>query len=78
MYKMLEPFEIMKQCPPEKRACIRDCWEDDDGVWVMIRDGWECSEDHAHTISLDGAAQEVSKAARLRALRMEFAGVHKV
>jgi len=78
MYTELTPHEIMMACPASKRSCILDCWEDTDGVWVMLNQEWECAEDHAHTISLNGAAQDEPKAARIKELRKEFAGVNRV
>lgn len=32
--------EIMKMIPDSKKPGIHDAWEDSDGIWIMLKDGW--------------------------------------
>jgi hypothetical protein len=45
---------ILTYIPARKREAVHDCWFDDDGYWVMIREGWHIKDYFAeHTIHED-------------------------
>lgn len=72
----MTPDVIASCCPLEKRSAIYDCWEDSDGVWVMLEEDW-FTADGAHTISLDGADQDCPLWMRIQMLNREFAAMTK-
>lgn len=32
--------KIMKYVPSSKKDSIRSAWKDDDGLWIMLNEGW--------------------------------------
>ena len=72
----MTPDTIASCCPLEKRSAIYDCWEDSDGVWVMLENDW-FTADGAHTISIDGADQDCPLWMRIQMLNREFAAMTK-
>lgn len=55
---------ILNYIPKRALPAIRDAWHDDDGYWVMIREGWHIEGYFAeHTIHEDTLA-EVKRVAK--------------
>lgn len=32
--------QIMRLIPKSKKASVYDAWEDSDGIWIMLNEGW--------------------------------------
>ena len=32
--------QIMRMIPKSKKASVYDVWEDSDGIWIMLNEGW--------------------------------------
>lgn len=61
--------KYMKYVPSSKREAIRDTWKDEDGVWIILNDGWEASRTDrgCHTIHEDTVKQ----------IRYQIAGIRR-
>ena len=61
---------IMKYVPKTKREAIYDAWEDSDGMWIMLKEGWNADrmDYNCHTIHED----------TVKELRYQIAGIRKV
>ena len=66
---MLEP-KIMKYVPKSKIEAIKDAWIDDDGMWIVLKEGWNADRTDAEcrTIHEDN----------IKDLRYQIAGIRKV
>ena len=61
--------QILKYVPKRKLEAIEDAWEDSDGMWIILKDGWNADrmDWHCHTIHEDN----------VRDLRWQIAGIRK-
>ena len=61
--------KIMKYVPKMKREAIYDAWEDSDGMWIMLKEGWNADrmDYNCHTIHED----------TIKELRYQIAGIRK-
>lgn len=61
---------IMKYVPKTKREAIYDAWEDSDGMWIMLKEGWNADrmDYNCRTIHED----------TIKELRYQIAGIRKV
>jgi len=32
--------QIMSMIPAKKKPAVYDAWEDSDGIWIMLKEGW--------------------------------------
>ena len=62
--------KIMSYVPKSKKEAIEDAWEDSDGIWIILKDGWNADrmDYDCHTIHED----------TVRDLRWQIAGIRKV
>lgn len=60
---------ILKYVPKEKREAIHDAYRDDDGMWIVLKNGWEASrtDSGCHVIHED----------TIKELRYQIAGICK-
>ena len=51
--------QIMKYVPKTKKDAIYDAWEDSDGIWIMLKEGWNADrmDYNCHTIHEDTVAE---------------------
>ncbi len=60
---------IMKYIPKSKQDGISDCFRDDDGIWIYLKDGWNADrmDSNCHVIHED----------TIKELRWQIAGICK-
>lgn len=51
--------QILRYVPKSKLEAIRDAYQDDDGIWIYLKDGWEASrmDRNCHVIHEDNVRQ---------------------
>ena len=61
---------IMKYIPKSKHDGIADCFRDEDGIWIWLKDGWNADrmDSECHVICED----------TIKELRWQIGGIHKV
>ena len=61
--------QILNYVPKSNIEGIRDAWQDDDGIWICLKEGWEASrtDRRCHVIHEDTIKQ----------LRWQIAGIRK-
>lgn len=61
---------IMKYVPKTKREAVYEAWEDSDGLWIMLKNGWNADRMgcNCHLIHED----------TIKELRYQIAGIRKV
>lgn len=66
----LKKEQIMKYVPKSKVEAIADAYEDEDGIWIYLKDGWNADrmDFECHTIHED----------TIRQLRYQIAGIRRV
>lgn len=62
--------DIMKYIPKTKRTAIYDAWEDDDGYWILLNDGWNADR-------MDWLSATIHEN-DLKELRYQIGGIHKI
>ena len=62
--------KILSYVPKSKREAIQDAWRDSDGMWIILKDGWNADrmDFDCHVIHEDTVAD----------LRWQIAGIRKV
>lgn len=61
--------KIMRYIPKSKVESVEDAWIDDDGMWIVLKDGWNADrmDFDCHTIHEDNVAD----------LRYQIAGIRR-
>lgn len=54
--------QIMRMIPKSKKASVYDAWEDSDGIWIMLNEGWNAdgSDVVCRTIHCGGEDEPLS------------------
>lgn len=62
--------QILKYVPKSKLEGISDAWEDSDGIWITLKDGWNAGrmDSCCHVIHED----------YIKDLRYQIAGIERV
>ena len=62
--------QIMNYIPRSKQAAVYDAWEDSDGIWIMLNEGWNADrmDSQCRTIHED----------TVKDLRYQIAGIRRV
>ena len=70
--------QIMNLVPKSKKPAIKDAWEDSDGVWIMLNEGWNADnmDSVCRTIHEGGDGEPLSRT--IKELRYQIAGIRKV
>lgn len=63
-------MDIMMYVPKSKREAIKEAWTDEDGMWIVLKEGWNADRTDAEcrTIHEDN----------IKDLRYQIAGIRKV
>ena len=62
--------DIIKYIPKSKIEAIHDAWKDEDGIWIILNEGWEASR-------MDMGAGCIHEDT-IKQLRYQIAGIRKV
>ena len=67
---MMTKEQIMRYIPKGKREAVYDEWEDSDGIWIMLMEGWNADRGdyRCRTIHED----------TVKDLRYQIAGIRKL
>ena len=67
---MMTKQQIMKYIPRGKQASVYDAWEDSDGIWIMLNEGWNADrmDSRCRTIHED----------TVKDLRYQIAGIRRI
>ena len=70
--------QIMRLIPKSKQESVLDAWEDSDGVWIMLKEGWNADnmDNVCRTIHEGGDGEPLSRT--IKALRYQIAGIRKI
>lgn len=62
--------QIMKYVPKSKKEAISDAWKDSDGIWIILKDGWNADrmDSNCRVIHEDYISD----------LRYQIAGIKKI
>ena len=61
--KTMTKDQIMRLVPKSKKAAIYDAWEDSDGIWIMLNEGWNADgmDSDCRTIHEGGEDEPLSR-----------------
>jgi len=67
--KHLTKEKILSYVPNSKKEAIEDAYQDEDGIWIILKAGWNADrmDYHCHTIHEDTITE----------LRYQIAGISK-
>ena len=70
--------QIMRLVPKSKKPAIRDAWEDSDGVWIMLNEGWNADgmDTNCRTIHEGGEDEPLSRT--IRELKNQISMIRKI
>ena len=68
--KPMTKQQILRYVPKSKLESIHDAWYDDDGYWIMLKDGWEASMN-------DQGCQTIHEDS-IKWLRYQISGIRRV
>lgn len=66
---MVKEQKIMKYVPANKKNSIRAAWEDEDGLWIMLNEGWNADR-------MDSCCRTIHEDT-IKELRYQIAGIMK-
>lgn len=77
---MLTKEQIMKYIPKSKQAAVYDAWEDSDGIWIMLNEGWNADrmDGVCRTIHEGGDGDDEPRRNVFKQLRYQIAGIRKL
>lgn len=61
---------IMKYIPKSKVEAIHDAWQDDDGYWIILKEGWNADRE-------DTACRTIHEDS-IKELRYQIAGIRRL
>lgn len=72
--------QIMKLIPKAKKDAVYDAWEDSDGVWIMLKEGWNADymDSECRTIHEGGEDSGQSLSETIKELKFQISGIRKV
>ena len=72
---------IMKMIPKTKKAAVYLAWEDSDGIWIMLKEGWNADnmDNVCRTIHVGGDDEEDEPMSKiLNELKYQISGIRKL
>ena len=57
-------MSILSVIPKKALPAISDAWHDDDGYWVMIREGWHVKDYYAERVIHEDTLDEIKTVAK--------------
>lgn len=69
--------QIMKLIPKSKQAAVRDAWEDSDGVWIMLNEGWNADNMDAECRTIHEGGEDFTYKETIANLRYQIKGIRK-
>ncbi len=70
--------QIMSLIPKSKRAAIRDAYEDQDGIWICLNEGWNADnmDSVCRTIHCGGEDEPISET--IQDIKYQVDGIRRV
>lgn len=70
--------QIMRMIPKSKKASVYDAWEDSDGIWIMLNEGWNADgmDSCCRTIHCGGEDEPIP--ATIKELRDQISMIRKL
>lgn len=62
--------QILRYVPASKQDAIYDAWQDSDGIWIMLNEGWNADR-------MDFPCRTIHEDT-VKDLRYQIAGIHRV
>lgn len=78
---MMTEASIMRMIPKQKKASVYSAWEDSDGIWIMLNEGWNADnmDNICRTIHVGGDDEEDEPRSKiLNELKYQISGIRKV
>lgn len=78
---MMTKASIMRMIPKEKKVSVYDAWEDSDGIWIMLKEGWNADnmDGVCRTIHEGGDDEaDTPKSEILKQLKYQISGIRKL
>ena len=70
--------QIMKLIPKSKQAAVRDAWEDSDGVWIMLNEGWNADNMDSDCRTIHEGGEDFTYNETIANLRYQIKGIRKI
>ena len=70
--------QIMSLIPKSKKASVYDAWEDSDGIWIMLNEGWNADgmDVECRTIHEGGEDEPLDRT--MRELKYQISMIRKI
>lgn len=70
--------QIMKLIPKGKQEAVYDAWEDSDGVWIMLKEGWNADNMDTQCRTIHEGGEDYTYKETVANLRYQIKGIRKV
>ena len=70
--------QIMALVPKGKKAAVYDAWEDSDGVWIMLKEGWNASNMDSCCRTIHEGGDDYTQAETIENLKYQISGITRV
>ena len=69
---------ILRLVPKSKKSAVRDAWEDTDGVWIMLNEGWSADNMDSDCRTIHEGGEDCTYQETVKQLKYQIAGIRKV
>ena len=70
--------QILQYVPRDKRDSIHDAWEDSDGIWIMLKEGWNADRMDFPCRTIHCGGEDEPLAMTVKDLEYQIAGIRKL
>lgn len=70
--------QIMRMIPKAKKAGIREVYQDSDGIWIILKEGWNADNIDITCRTIHCGGEDESRESTLKDLRYQIDGIRKL
>lgn len=70
--------QIMRMIPKSKQDAIYMVWEDSDGIWIMLNEGWNADNMDSACRTIHCGGEDEPRAGLVKELRYQISGIRKI
>ena len=70
--------QILKMIPKTKKPAIREVYQDEDGIWVILKEGWNADNTDSPCRTIHCGGEDEPLKATIEDLKYQISGIRKV
>ena len=70
--------QILRYFPKAKKSAVREVWEDSDGIWIILHEGWNADYMDSDCRTIHCGGEDESFVDTVRELRYQIEGIRRL